>query len=164
MSAQYARMQAAGTALHWASLPDIIVPLLPIVKCDSCSCISWPHAAARDVCRCLQGPRLSHHEPITALLPWRRLAGGHQMSRSLSPRQLRKVVRATTIPCFHKSSLSGEVVPHMQQEPVAVPWAAHHSISYSIASSASVSSEQWRISLTRRERFKVYYRTATREI
>ena len=65
VSAQCAQMQAAGSVLHWSSPSGNIIWLLPLVRCDSRPCISRAHAAIRDVCRRLQGPRLNHQEPIT---------------------------------------------------------------------------------------------------
>jgi hypothetical protein len=41
---------------------------------------------------------------------------------------------------FRNAMVTGEAIPRMQREPVAAPWAAHHSVSNSIASSVLQSS------------------------
>jgi len=70
-SDQYAGVEAAGAARHWASPPCILVRPVPMVRCDSRWC-NRPHAMATGICRYLQGQTLSHEKPITVPFPCRR--------------------------------------------------------------------------------------------
>ena len=81
-----ARGLAVGAVLRWASPPCIIIRPVPIVICDPYR-YNKSHAMVRDACTCLQGPHLVYQKPITVPLPCWRPAGGHHISRLLSPGQ-----------------------------------------------------------------------------